>query len=265
MKMKLLLKIRYLGTRYAGYQVQPNADTVQRQLNLAALRLFGYPCDIVGCSRTDSGVHALGFCAAVTRQGTDELRTDIPIGRIPLAFSAILPQDIAVCDARMVPGNFHPRYAVTGKEYVYRIFNCPVRDPFEEGRAWHMPRPLSDADLERMQQAAGAMVGRHDFSAFMAQGSKIVDPTRTVYRSEVTREGNLIRYRVCADGFLYNMVRIMAGTLAEVGEGKIDPADIPQILSGRDRSRAGRTLPACGLYLVRVFYPEDPFGEGGML
>ena len=260
--MKLLLKISYLGTRYAGYQVQPNADTVQKRLNLAAERLFGYPCDIVGCSRTDSGVHAEAFCAAVTRQGTDSLETDIPLERIPLAFSANLPEDICVFDACRVPGDFHPRYSVAEKEYVYRILNRPVRDPFESGRAFHLPRPLSAADLSRMQAAAEFLLGRHDFSAFMAQGSKIVDPVRRITRSGITQEEDRILYRVRADGFLYHMVRILAGTLVEVGEGKIAPEEIPEILDGRDRARAGRTLPACGLYLHRVFYPTDPFGKG---
>lgn len=137
-----------------------------------------------------------------------------------------------------------------------------MRDPFEEGRSCHLPKPLSDAALARMAQAAEHLRGRHDFSAFMAQGSKIVDPVRTVYASEIARTGDIVSYRVRADGFLYHMVRILAGTLTEVGEGKLDPADIPDILASRDRSRAGRTLPACGLYLNRVFYPADPFGGG---
>lgn len=261
--MKLLLKISYLGTRYAGYQVQPNADTVQRQLNLAAERLFGFPCDIVGCSRTDSGVHAREFCATVTRQGTDSLETEIPAARIPLAFSANLPEDICVTDACLVPTDFHPRYGVAEKEYVYRILNRPVRDPFESGRAYHLPKPLGADALLRMQSAAVQLLGAHDFTAFMAQGSKIVDPVRCVSVSELTREGDRILYRVRANGFLYHMVRIMAGTLVEVGEGKIAPADIPAILAERDRARAGRTLPACGLYLNRVFYPTDPFGREG--
>lgn len=259
--MKLLIEVSYLGTRYAGYQVQPNGDTVQRQLNLAAERLFGYPCDIVGCSRTDSGVHANAFCAAVTKRGTGSLETDIPVAKIPLALSAQLPEDICVFRAAAVSDDFHPRYDVVMKEYVYRIWNRPVRDPFEAGRSCHLPKRLTDADFDRMQAAAGALLGRHDFRAFMAQGSKIVDTVRTLYASEMTREGDLLLYRVRADGFLYHMVRILAGTLVEVGEGKLDPADIPGILAGGDRSRAGRTLPACGLYLNRVFYPADPFGE----
>lgn len=261
--MKLLLKIAYLGTRYAGYQVQPNADTVQRRLNLAAEALFGHPCDIVGCSRTDSGVHARAFCAAVTAHGTDELATDIPAARIPQAFSAHLPEDISVCAACFVPSDFHPRYGVVMKEYVYRILDRPQRDPFELGRAYHLPRRLSDEVVEQMQRAAAKFVGTWDFSAFMAQGSKVKDTVRTVYASEVRREGDLLLYRVRADGFLYNMVRILSGTLVEVGEGKLDPEEIPAILASCDRRRAGRTLPACGLYLEQVFYPTDPFGEGG--
>lgn len=260
--MKLLLKISYLGTRYGGYQVQPNADTVQARLNLAAERLFGRPCDIVGCSRTDSGVHARAFCATVTEKGTDRLETDIPVSRIPLAFSANLPEDICVFDACFVPPDFHPRYGVVMKEYVYRILNRAVRDPFENDRACHLPKPIDGGALERMKQAAQHLIGTHDFRAFMAQGSKITDTVRTVYVSEVTREGNdILLYRVRADGFLYNMVRIMTGTLVEVGEGKRTPESIPQTLCAGDRTRAGRTLPACGLYLNRVFYPTNPFGK----
>lgn len=260
--MKLLLKLSYLGTAYGGYQVQPNVDTVQGQLNLATRRLFGYECDVVGCSRTDSGVHARAFCAAITERGKPQLTTDIPVSRIPLALSALLPPDICVFQACWVPESFHPRYDVVSKEYVYRIWNRPIRDPFEEGRAYHLPRPISDGDLARMQRAAQALIGTHDFTAFMARGSKIVDPTRTLYISEVTRQGDILQYRVAANGFLYNMVRILAGTLVEVGEGRLEPEEIPRILNGRERARAGRTLPACGLYLNRVCYPEDPF-EGG--
>lgn len=259
--MKLLLKISYVGTRYSGYQVQPNADTVQRRLNLAAERLFGYECDIVGCSRTDSGVHAREFCAAVTRKGTDCLETDIPLFRIPLAFSANLPEDICVFDACWVPAGFHPRYCVYRKEYIYRIWNSPIRNPFEQERSYHLPKPIDADALLRMQRAAELFCGTHDFSAYMAQGSKIVNPVRTVSCASVEREGNVITFSVRADGFLYHMVRIMAGTLVEVAEGKIRWEEIPAITAGGDRSRAGRTLPACGLYLNRVFYRENPFGE----
>ena len=254
--MKLLIKISYLGTRYCGYQAQPNGETVQQKLNEATRALFGFDCDIVGCSRTDSGVHAKEFCATVCKKGTEELQTTIPIERIPQAMNMYLPPDISVFEAEWVPGSFHARYSVVAKEYVYRIYNRREMDPFEVGRAAHLPVRLTEEDLQRMRQAADAFCGTHDFSAYMAQGSKITDPVRTIMLSLVKRDGDLILFRVRADGFLYNMVRILAGTLVEVGQGKIDPADIPSITESRDRSRAGLTMPACGLYLNRVFYKE---------
>ena len=255
--MKLLLKISYLGGAYCGYQVQPNAVTVQQKLNEAAERLFGYPCDIVGCSRTDSGVHANEFCATVAKKHTETLETAIPVQRIPLAFSAHLPEDICVFDAMWVSEGFHARYDVAEKEYVYRVFNRGVRSPMEEGRAYHVPRPFAPQDVERMVRAAELFVGRQDFSAYMAQGSKITDTVRTISESRLSRQGDLLIYRVRADGFLYNMVRILTGTLLAVGEGKIAPEEIPVITASRDRHRAGITAPPHGLYLNRVFYPEE--------
>ena len=252
--MKILLKISYVGTNYCGYQVQPNGISIQQRLNEAALALFGVPCDIVGCSRTDSGVHANEFCATVAKKGTDVLDTGIPIERIPLAFSAHLPTDICVFDAQWVSSDFHARYDVKEKEYIYRFYNRPVRDPFWEARACHVPKPLSDADLDRMQAAANLLVGTHDFAAYMAQGSKVESTVRTIYRAEILREGNSICFRVSANGFLYNMVRILAGTLLAVGQGKLEPADIEAITEKKDRSLAGSTMPACGLYLNHVVY-----------
>ena len=190
------------------------------------------------------------------QKGSEELQTTIPVERIPQAMNMHLPQDICVFDARWVPSSFHARYSVVAKEYLYRIYNRREMDPFEVGRAAHLPVRLTETDLQRMQQAADAFCGTHDFSAYMAQGSKITDPVRTIRLSEVKREGDLILFRVRADGFLYNMVRILAGTLVEVGEGKINPTEIPFITESRDRSRAGLTMPACGLYLNRVFYQE---------
>ena len=253
--MKLLIQIAYCGTAYCGYQVQPNGVTVQQMLNEAAQRLFGGPCDIVGCSRTDSGVHANAFCATVANKGQEHLKTEIPVERIPLAFSAHLPQDICVFDARWVSEHFHPRYDVAEKEYVYRIYNRPVRSPFEEGRACHVPKPLSEADIERMQRAAAQFLGTQDFTSYMAQGSKITDAVRTVTLSQIEREGDVVIYRVRANGFLYNMVRILTGTLLAVGEGKLEPEDIPAVTAAKDRSRAGITMPPHGLYLNRVIYP----------
>lgn len=252
--MKILIKISYLGTHYCGYQVQPNGISIQQRLNEAAQALFGYPCDIVGCSRTDSGVHANMFCATVSKKGVPYLSTSLPAERIPLAFSAYLPPDICVFDAEWVEDGFHARYDVKEKEYLYRFYNRGVRDPFEEGRSAHIPKKIEDSDLQRMQDAATYLVGTHDFSAYMAKGSSVQSTVRTIYRSEVEREGDVILYRVAADGFLYNMVRILAGTLIAVGQGKLTPADIPVITESGDRSKAGNTMPACGLYLNRVIY-----------
>lgn len=252
--MKILLRISYNGAAYCGYQVQPNGTSVQSLLNRAAEELFGFPCDIVGCSRTDSGVHAREFCATVSKRGEASLETSIPVERISLAMSAHLPNDICVFDAELVPDSFHARYDVKRKEYLYRFFDRSVRDPFEEGRACHVPRPISDASLHQMQKAALYFCGEKDFSAFMAQGSKVQSTVRHVYSAQVVREGNVIVFRVSANGFLYNMVRIMAGTLLDVANGKLAAGDIPRIIESRDRSLAGATLPACGLYLNRVIY-----------
>ena len=225
--MKLLLRIAYVGTRYGGYQVQPNADTVQARLNLAAERLFGYPCDIVGCSRTDSGVHAREFCAAVTGRGSDSLETDIPAARLPLAFSANLPEDICVYDACFVPSDFHPRYGVVMKEYIYRILNRAVRDPFEADRAYHLPRPIPEAALEQMNLAAEHLCGTHDFRAFMAQGSKISDTVRTVYASEVTREGDILCTAFARTGFFTTWCGFLRGRWLRLARGSVPPGKSP--------------------------------------
>ena len=255
--MKLLLKISYLGSAYCGYQVQPNAVSIQQKLNEAALAVFGYDCDIVGCSRTDSGVHANEFCATVSKKGTESLDTHISAERIPFAFCAHLPEDIAVFDARWVSDAFHARYDVLEKEYLYRIYNSPLRNPVEEGRSCRLPKRIDDEAFARMQEAAARFCGTHDFSAYMAQGSKVASTVRTITHSVVEREGDLILYRVAADGFLYNMVRILTGTLVAVAEGRITPDEIDAITASKDRSRAGMTMPAYGLYLNRVVYRED--------
>ncbi len=255
--MKLLIKISYLGTRYCGYQVQPNAISVQQRLNEAAAAVFGFDCDIVGCSRTDSGVHANEFCATVSKKGTESLETHISIEKIPLAMSAHLPQDISVFFAQWVSESFHARYDVVEKEYLYRIYNAPIRSPFEEGRSFHLPKRIDDVGLQNMQTAASLFCGTHDFSAYMAQGSKVVCTVRTVNQAIVERKGDVILFRVSANGFLYNMVRILTGTLVEVAQGKRSAEEIESITASKDRTRAGMTMPACGLYLNRVVYPFD--------
>lgn len=252
--MKLLLRINYLGTAFCGYQIQKDKRTVQGELNRAARELFGFECDITGCSRTDSGVHANDFCAAVTKKGESYLPTDIEISKIPRAITAHLPLDISVKSAEWVGDSFHPRYDVKYKEYVYRIYNGAVRDPFYEGRSFYVPRAIGGEALERMQRAAANYVGKHDFSAFMAQGSSVSTTVREVFYAEVEKLGDEIIFRVAADGFLYNMVRIFVGTLIGVAEGKITPDDIDDITASKDRRKAGITAPAHGLFLNKVVY-----------
>ena len=252
--MKLLLKISFVGTKYNGYQVQLDKPTVQREMNDTAYRIFGFDCDIVGCSRTDSGVHANEFFVCVSKKGENSLDCTIPMDKVPLAFNSVLPDDISVIEAKMVENEFHPRYDVKYKEYIYKIWNNPIKNPFYADRAYHIPQRYSDEIIEKMNEAAKRFCGKHDFCAYMAQGSKIVDTTREIKYAEVCRVGEQIIFRVAADGFLYNMVRIMTGTLLLVAQGKIDPCDIDRITESKDRKNAGSTVPACGLYLNRVEY-----------
>lgn len=253
--MKILLRLSFLGTQYCGYQIQPNGVTVQQRLNEATQGLFGFPCDIVGCSRTDSGVHAKDFCVTVTEKGKSDLQTPVPIERVPQAIACFLPEDISVLSAQWVSDSFHPRYDVSFKEYEYRIWNEPTRNPFLLDRAWHCPKKMEQADIDRMNEAAQTWIGTHDFASYMASGSKIVDTTRTVYDAKIVRDtdGCLV-FRVSANGFLYHMVRILMGTLMEVGYGRLTAKDVCAITEAHDRTRAGQTAPACGLYLNRVVY-----------
>lgn len=250
--MKILLKIAYLGTAYRGYQVQANGVTVQGKLNEAAKALFGVDCDIVGCSRTDSGVHARAFMATVAEKGKNMLVTSVPALQVPRAMNAFLPPDIAVLEARAVDDGFHARYDVKWKEYEYLILNDAVRDPFFADRAWHVPQTL---DLAAMQTAAALFVGKKDFSAVRdASEDKKEDAVRTVFAANVTRDGQFVRFRVRADGFLYHMVRVMTGTLAAVGKGSLSPKTVEKGIAARDRTALGATAPACGLYLDTVCY-----------
>ena len=209
--------------------------------------LFGQRDPVTGCSRTDTGVHAEMFCCT--------LRTENPIScyRLIAGMNAKLPEDIAVSDCIEVPDDFHPRYDATAKQYRYRIWNGRARNPFWEGRAHYVHPTL---DVERMDENAKDFLGTHDFTSFTNSKEVINDNVRTVRRAEVFREGECIVFLVEADGFLYNMVRIMAGTLLAIETGQREPGSIPAILEARDRNAAGKTAPACGLYLHRVFYEE---------
>lgn len=243
----LLLTLRFLGTNYHGWQVQENAKSIMEEVQDAVEALFGTRDPITGCSRTDTGVHADMFCCT--------LRTENPIScyRLIAGMNAKLPEDIAVSDCIEVPDDFHPRYDATAKQYRYRIWNGKARNPFWEGRAHYVHPPL---DVDRMNENAKDFLGTHDFTSFTNSKEVINDNVRTVRRAEVFREGDSIVFLVEADGFLYNMVRIMAGTLLAMETGQRESGSIPAILEARDRSAAGKTAPACGLYLHRVFYED---------
>ena len=259
--MKILLYLSYDGSGFCGYQAQSHGNTVQQTLNTATEAVFGHPCDITGCSRTDSGVHAHMFCATVTGQGGTPLATTIPVDKLPNVLNIHLPDTISVGYACWVPEDFHPRYSVSSKEYVYKIYNAPHRCPFEHKRSWHIPQHLDEAAVAKMNAAAQSFVGKRDFSACMASGSEIADKVRHVMSARVWREGDHVIFSVRADGFLYNMVRIMMGTLVDVALGKLSPDSIEEGMTTLDRRMMGRTAPAEGLYLHRVFY-NDPCVPG---
>jgi tRNA pseudouridine38-40 synthase len=245
--MKYLLKLSYLGTDFSGFQVQSGSDavTVQGELCRAARELFCTECAVSGCSRTDAGVHAIEYFATLEHHSG----TTIPPERLPRAMGAFLPRTIVVNEATPVPDDYSVRAHVCEKEYMYVILNTRVPSPFYVGRAWHVPHPL---DYKKMNEAAAHFVGRHDFRAFIASGSDVIDTTRSVSVCRVEKDGENIKIYIKADGFLYNMVRIIAGTLVDVGRGATDVSEIPKIISSLDRSRAGRTAPPDGLYLLRV-------------
>lgn len=255
--MKLLLRIAYKGTAYCGFQSQNNGRSVQEVLTDAVSKAFGFPCTVTGCSRTDAGVHAKGFCAAAAP--VDEKNTlTVPPGKVHRALAKYLPADIAVNGASMVPDDFHPRYGVESKEYVYRMRDEKSRDPFQAGLVWQLKKPLTPEAIERMNRGAQYLIGKHDFSSFMAAGSKITDAVRNVKELYIRRCGDgIVELHIAADGFLYNMVRIITGTLTEVAYGDREPEDMADILAGCDRAKAGKTAPADGLFLEKVTYPPE--------
>ena len=241
----LLVTMRYDGTAYHGWQVQENAVTVQQVFQDALESVFGARLPVTGCSRTDAGVHARMYCCNFRTESA------IPCEKIPYALNANLPDDIGVYDCREVPADFHARYSCAEKRYLYRIRNSPFRDPFLLRRALLYRLPLDEALLHRASQA---FCGTHDFRAFASAGGSVEDTVRTVSYAAVRRQGEDVFFEVQADGFLYNMVRIMVGTLLGVAEGKIEPDGIPAILAAGDRDRAGVTAPPQGLYLQNVIY-----------
>ncbi len=248
--VKPLLWITYCGTNFCGFQVQPGKRTVQSVLQDALEALFSHRYSVTGCSRTDSGVHARRFCCTVQ---ADLASLSLPLKRLPAALNAHLPPDLSVIAAQGVADDFHVRYCEHEKEYEYRIHNAAYPDPLQADRALLVPYRL---DLEAMRQAAALMVGTHDFASFCAAGSQVTDTVRTVSQCRIEQQGSSVLFFVRANGFLYHMVRIMVGTLIEVGRGKRRPEEISQILEKKQRSAAGHTAPAHGLYLHRLFYRD---------
>ena len=248
--MNYFAKIKYLGTNFHGFQVQPNLRTVQGELCTALAAALGYPCKVTGCSRTDAGVHANEFCLKIECSGAT-----VPPEKLPVAVSRYLPPDLSLYYAEKCSEDFHPRYDCKEKEYLYKIVNRRVYDPFLFGRAWFVPRLIDDAAIEKMNKAALPFLGKHDFSGFMSEGSDVEDTVRKVTALTVVRlDNDEINVKIRADGFLYNMVRIIVGTLLEVAFGRINPDELSEIIASKDRTKAGMTAPAEGLYLNKVFY-----------
>lgn len=243
-----LITVSYVGTRYHGFQVQTNALSVCTVLQDAMEKLFGSRPDVKGCSRTDAGVHALGYCVSFFAPKA------MPAAKLPLALNRYLPHDVRVISAREVPQDFHARYSAQSKEYIYRIRNSAVDNPFDTQAVWRVSRRL---DVQAMQQAARYAEGTHSFAAFMSAGSKITDTVRTVHFFTVTQQDDIITCHICADGYLYNMVRILVGTLIEAGTHRMPPQRMQEILASGQRSQAGDTAPACGLLLYRVNYSTE--------
>lgn len=242
----LLLTISYDGKCFHGWQIQQNAYTVQEALQNSLSKIIGENFDVKGCSRTDSGVHANRYCVSV------KTAHPIPAERLKAALNRWLPLSVAVLDCREVDLDFHARYSCKSKEYIYKIWNSEVRSPFLEGYALHYRYPLN---VELLNAAAQAYVGKHDFTSFCTLDNREPgDMTRNVKSFSVTRDGDMVIMRVEADGFLYNMVRIMVGTLLRIAQGKIPPDGIPAIIEKKDRKYAGPTAQACGLYLNQINY-----------
>lgn len=245
----LLFKIAFNGSVFHGWQQQSNAVSVQEELKKAFQRLTGEEPNIIGCSRTDAGVHANEFYFNVRTDST------IPVESFPVALaSAKLPGEIAVYSCKEVDYEFNARFDCVKKEYVYVIENTQIPSPFLYKRALNYKYKV---DVELMNKAAKHFIGTYDFSAFCAAAAQVKSKVRTVTDARVEKDGELVKFYVCADGFLYNMVRIMAGTLLYVNNGKISPEDIPEIIKSKDRTRAGITAPPDGLYLNKVFYGGD--------
>lgn len=244
----IALSLMYVGTAYHGWQIQKNGNTIEETLEKALGWVVGHPVKCTGAGRTDAGVHALLYVANFRTTST------IPCDRLPLAVNTRLPEDIVVTRASEVPLSFNAISSCIKKEYTYRIYNSRIRNAFLVDRVWFYPKKL---DENIMQRCADQMVGTHDFAALRSVGTETKTTVRTVHYFNIERHGDQIECRVCADGFLYNMVRAMVGTCVYASEGKLAPEDLPAIMARRDRTAAGPTAPPGGLYMSKLWYEED--------
>ncbi len=242
---RIKITVSYDGTNYHGWQVQNNGITIESELNRALSDLFRTEITVTGASRTDSGVHALGNVAVF------DVETRMPAEKIAYALNARLPEDIVVQKSEEVEEDFHPRHCDCEKTYEYRILNRKMPLPSVRLNSFFI---CCDLNIELMKEASEYFIGYHDFKSFCAAGSQVQDTHRTIYSLDVDKHKDMITIRVRGNGFLYNMVRIIAGTLIEVGKGKIKPKDIENIINGTDRKLAGPTAPAKGLTLVEIRY-----------
>ena len=245
---RFYLIVEYDGTDYCGWQRQQNGPSVQQVLEETLSRLTGEEIAVTGSSRTDAGVHAMGLCAHF------DSATRIPPEKIAFALNTMLPPDIRIRESGRAKEGFHARYAACGKVYRYRFFNSRHDCAIGRQYAAHVPLAL---DVELMNREAQALIGTHDFAAFAASGSVVKSTVRTIYRAQVTRCGDEVTLLVLGDGFLYNMVRIIAGTLMEVGTLKREPGAIAKAIETGDRLALGQTAPSKGLTLMRVLYGGD--------
>ena len=244
----IALQLMYNGTAYHGWQVQKTEITVAETLEKALATVCCHPVKVTGCGRTDAGVHAEHYIANFRTSST------IPCDRIPLAVNSRLPEDIVVSRAFDVAEEFNAIGSCLKKEYTYRIFNSSIRNPFYVHRAYFYPKRLDEAVMDR---AARAFEGTHDFRAVRSVGTETKTTVRTIYYCYVKRRGDLLELKVCANGFLYNMVRAITGTVLYAAEGKLTPEDIPVILESGNRTLAGPTVPPGGLYLTRLWYEDE--------
>lgn len=245
---RVKLTVAYDGTNYSGWQVQPNGITIESQLNHHLSELLGEEIHVIGASRTDAGVHARGNVAVF------DTSARMPAEKISYAMNTRLPEDIRIQESKEVAADFHPRYCNTVKTYEYKICNRRFPDPCSRLYSLFY---YWDLDEKKMQQAADYLVGTHDFTSFCTSKPEVTDRVRTIYSLGVTRDGDMITVRVRGNGFLYNMVRIIVGTLLLVGSGRMGPEKIPEILEAKDRGQAGDTARAQGLTLVGIEYPDD--------